>query len=493
MIDAPLLLAAIALYFISMALIAHYGRLRTGPGAEEFYIAGRKVTGLVGALTYAATTYSVFMMVGLVGLAYAYGVGALGFELTYLLATVVLLTAFAPRFWVAGKRWGFITPTQLLAHRYQSKWVGVVATAVCLVFLVPYMAIQGMGSAYLIEELSGGAVPYPAGLTLFVAIASLCALWGAFRGVAWTDAAQGVLMLSTSLCLLFFLVHAYLGGWEGLVGALESEHPELLSVPGPGSFFSFPKFLELTLPWFFFALTNPQVSQRLFIPKSAPSLRGMVVGFFAFGLLYTLTTVTLGLVARAVGVAASPPDRAMPIILRTMVPPPLALAVALGILSAGVTTANSILLSLGSMVGRDVYAALSRRPSERVEMRVGYAVLAAEALLIWLFAMQRPGLITLLAVMASGGLLVQLPAIVGAFFWRRGTAAGAVASMVAGGVATGLLYYHGLSPAGLGPPIWGLALTTAVYVAVSLATERPAAADAFIEGVEEELRSRVYA
>lgn len=490
--DPTVLGAAVAVYFGAMAAVAHYGRMRTGPGVEEYYLAGRKVTGAIAALTYAATTYSVFMMVGLVGLTYAYGVGALGFELTYLLATVVLLTIFAPRFWAAGRKWGYITPAQLLAHRYQSKWVGVAATAVCLVFLIPYMSIQGMGSAYLIEELSGGAVPYPVGLTAVVAVIAFCALWGGFRGVAWTDAIQGVVMLATSLYLLFFLTHTYLGGWGGLVGALESRHPELLSVPGPGGFFTFPKFLELTLPWFFFALTNPQVSQRLFVSRSASSLRAMVVGFFVFGFLYTMITVTLGLAARALGVAASPPDRAMPIILKTMVPPPLALVVMLGILSAGVTTADSILLSLGSMVGRDVYAALSKRPSERVEARIGYVVLAVEVILIWLFAMQRPGLISLLAVMASGGLLVQLPAIVGAFFWRRGTAAGAVASMVVGGTVTGFLYYHGLSPMGYGPPIWGLAATAAVYVAVSLATSPPSTASSFIKEVEDEVKFRVY-
>ncbi|MEM2212854.1 MAG: sodium:solute symporter family protein [Candidatus Nezhaarchaeales archaeon] len=491
MVDPLLLVTVIAVYFGSMALIAHYGRLKTGPGVEEYYIAGRKATGVVAALTYAATTYSVFMMVGLVGLTYAYGVGALGFELTYLLATVLLLTIFAPRFWVAGRKWGYITPTQLLADRYRSRSVGIVATIICLAFLIPYMSIQGMGSAYLLEELSGGVMPYAVGLTVVIALISICALWGGFRGVAWTDSVQGIIMLVTSLYLLFYLLYAYLGGWTGFVNIMESRYPALLSVPGPG-FFSFPKFLELTVPWFFFALTNPQVSQRLFVSRSVSSLKVMVVGFFIFGFLYTMITVTLGLMARALGVEARPPDRAMPIILGTMVPPPLALIVMLGILSAGVTTVDSILLSLGSMVGRDVYASLSRKPSEKVEMRIGYVVILIEALLIWIFAMQRPGLISLLAVMSSGCLLAQLPAIVGAFFWRRGTAAGALTSMVIGGVTTSLLYYYGLSPMGFGPPIWGLAFTAAIYVLVSLVSERPATADAFIEEVEKGVREAIF-
>lgn len=52
---------------------------------------------MVSALTYSATTYSAFMMVGLVELSYASGVGALGFELFYLVGTLFLLSYYAPK------------------------------------------------------------------------------------------------------------------------------------------------------------------------------------------------------------------------------------------------------------------------------------------------------------------------------------------------------------------------------------------------------------
>lgn len=491
MINPLMLLILTLAYFGFMVVVAHYGRLKTGRGVEEYYIAGRNITGLVAALTYAATTYSVFMMVGLVGLTYAFGVGALGFELTYLLATVLLLTIFAPKFWVAGKKWRYVTPTQLLADRYESKTVGVVTTFLCLIFLVPYMAIQGMGSAYLLENLSGGMVSYYIGLTLIVTIITVCALWGGFRGVAWTDAVQGMVMLGSSLYLLFYLANTYLGGWGGFSVILETKYPNLLSVPGVG-FFSFPKFLELTIPWFFFALTNPQVSQRLFVPKTVGSLKTMVFGFFVFGFIYTLTTVTLGLMAKALGIIAQPADKAMPIILGTLIPPPLALIIMLSILSAGVTTANSIILSLGSMVGRDIYCSLVKKPSEKNEIRIGYAVIILEAILIWIFASQKLGLISLLAVMASGGLLVQIPTIVGAFYWKKATAPAAYTSILVGGIITGLFYSLKFSPLMLGPPIWGIIISTIIFVVVSLKTKQPTNAEKFIEEIRKELKLKGF-
>ncbi len=492
MVSVSLILTLIIVYFGFLLIVAYYGRLKTGKGLEEFYIAGRKITGFVAALTYASTTYSVFMMVGLVGLTYAYGVGALGFELTYLLATVLLLTIFAPKFWVAGKIWGYITPTQLLAERYESKLVGIVATILCLVFLVPYMSIQGMGSAYLIEALSGGMISYEVSLTFIILVITICALLGGFRGVAWTDTVQGLLMLSASIYLFFYLLYVYLGGWGNFVSILENQHPAMLAVPGPKNFFTIQNFITLTIPWFFFALTNPQVSQRLFVSKSVSSLRNMIIGFFIFGFIYTVISVLFGFMAVALGISASPPDKAMPLILELFVPPILALIVMLSILSAGVSTANSIMLSLASMVGRDIYRAITKKSSEKVEMWVGYATILIEALIIWFFAIQKLGLISLLAVMASAGLLVQIPTIIGAFYWKNGSGIGACISMIVGGALTGILYILKISPLSLGPPVWGLIVTTILFISVSLVTRKPANAENFIFLIKKELKVKGF-
>ncbi|MEM1803041.1 MAG: sodium:solute symporter family protein, partial [Desulfurococcaceae archaeon] len=55
---------------------------------RDYYTASGRVGGLISFGTYAATTYSAFMMIGLVGLTHATGVGAYGFELVYLASTM---------------------------------------------------------------------------------------------------------------------------------------------------------------------------------------------------------------------------------------------------------------------------------------------------------------------------------------------------------------------------------------------------------------------
>ncbi|RLG79916.1 MAG: sodium:solute symporter family protein, partial [Thermoprotei archaeon] len=89
----------LALYFITGTIIALISRRIGIKSTIDYYVAGYRLSGLLAAMTYAATTYSAFMMIGLVGFAYATGIGAFGFENLYLLTTTFLLAFFAPRVW----------------------------------------------------------------------------------------------------------------------------------------------------------------------------------------------------------------------------------------------------------------------------------------------------------------------------------------------------------------------------------------------------------
>ena len=105
--------SAISLYRVLGFAIAFAARRHVGVGMSDFFLANRRVGGVISALTYSATTYSAFMLIGLVGLSYVGGVGALGFEMTYLCG-LFLAVFFLPRFWLVGRRYGYITPMDLL-------------------------------------------------------------------------------------------------------------------------------------------------------------------------------------------------------------------------------------------------------------------------------------------------------------------------------------------------------------------------------------------
>ena len=175
--------------------VAVLAKRQLDQGMNEFFLANRQLGGFVSAMTYAATTYSAFMMVGLAGLTYKMGVGALGFELTYLCG-LVLVVLFGPRFWLVGRRFDYLTHAQLLADRYENRAVGIVAAFLCLIFLIPYAAIQLMGIGYLVSVISKGSISLIVAMILATLIAVIWSYIAGLRSVAWTDALQARFMLN---------------------------------------------------------------------------------------------------------------------------------------------------------------------------------------------------------------------------------------------------------------------------------------------------------
>nr|WP_246753845.1 sodium:solute symporter family protein [Jiella flava] len=473
-------------------VVAYLSRSGDASTMSDYFIGGRSMGGLVSALSYSATTYSAFMMVGLAGLTYKGGVGALGFEIVYF-AGVSLVAIFGPRFWAVGKRYGFVTPSEMLGARYGSRWVAMAAAVASCIFLVPYCAVQLAGVGYLLSGMSGGVISFGAGIVIATILAIAFSYIAGIRSVMWTDSLQALVMIVASVAVVGLVV-AELGGFSALFGAVAERNPTMLTVPGPG-LFSFTTFLGLTIPWFFFAISNPQVSQRLYMPASLGALRRMLIIFLIFGLIYTLVSVLWGFSAFVAFPDLAKADLATSTLLASrFVPPVLAVIVMIGILAAAVSTIDSILLTLSSMVARDVYANVQAKADDRRQLMIGKLIIPIISLIALGFAAMQFSLIAVLAVAASTGLVVIVPAIVGAFFWKRGTAAGALVSILGGSIFVVAMYLTGNSLFGLNAGILGLPIAALLFVAVSLATEPDddVAAD-FIAIADSSLRPRSLA
>jgi SSS family solute:Na+ symporter len=237
------------------------------------------------------------------------------------------------------------------------------------------------------------------------------------------------------------------------------------------------------------------VSQRLFIPKSVTALKQMIGGFLCFGFIYTLVTVMWGFSARLLVPDLSKADMASPSLLALpIVPRFLAIIVMVGIMAAAISTIDSILLTLSSMFARDIYKNLNPATSETRELSLGkwvIPIMSVIALVFAIWASRGTGLkvmIVSLSVAASAGLLMAVPSIIGAFFWRRGTAMGALVSMVGGAIFTMVLQLGGYKPLGHWPGVCGIAVCTVLFIVVSLLTSPPEQkANEFMGYLREEL------
>ena len=394
--------ALLIAYIFAGTALAIYSRKFGYRTHEEYFIAGRNVSGVISALTYAATTYSAFMMVGLVGLSYATGVGAAAFELFYLVGTLFLLSYFSPKLWRIAREKNVVTPAELFSKRY-GEFERTVAALIPVVALIPYTSAQIIGVSLILEKTVG--LTFEGALIVSIFLVAFWALIGGLRGVAWTDAVQGVLMLFAGFLALIFALSFV----EGNVFREASALGDLLAVPN--KVWTAERFIALTVPWFFFAMTNPQVVQRVFIPKSEKDLKRMVVLFGLFGLIYTFVVTFMGLALKVATIQGNFPevayrDDVTPIFI-TKVPEFVGLLIALSILAAAITTANSIILSLSSMISRDVV--------KEEKVFYGKVFVVVLSIFVGIFAYFKPSYIVELSVMSSAILLCLLPATLGIF------------------------------------------------------------------------------
>ncbi|MFW6148985.1 MAG: sodium:solute symporter family protein [Atribacterota bacterium] len=459
MTRSSIMLLGIALWFILGCIISFLARKRTGPGIAEYFIANRTIGGFVAAMTYSATTYSAFMMVGLVGMTYSLGVSTMGFELSYLMGTILLLVLFAPYFWSISRKYDCITPSELLSKAYHSPVLGGITTIFSMLMLIPYMSVQFTGIGYLLESLTG--IPYQLGVFFTLIIILVFTLWAGMRSVAWTDTLQSLIMFISSIVLLYYVMNHFFGGFNQFFQVIQNDHNDLLAA----NKMPFQRFLGLTIPWLFFALTNPQVAQRMFISRDKKSLRIMITGFAVFGLIYTLIVVHLGLAARHIFPDIVNTDMITPMILEK-IPVALALVVFLGIVAASVSTVNSIILTLSSMSTVDVYGKLFK-VEEGKRLLFGKIMVPLIALSAFFFSLGQFGVIVELSVMSSAGLLALAPSYFG-IFWKKGNSIASISSIVVGGLTTIVMYFTGYFPLGIWPGMWCLIISSTIFFLVSI-------------------------
>jgi len=350
------------LYMIAGTVIAYISRKLGVASTRDYIVAGGRMGTLLSFGTYAATTYSAFMMIGLVGLAYSTGVGALGFELLYLLATIILLSTVGYRVWKLSRERGWTTPSQMLSDLYSSRLLGLLVAGLYLFVMIPYTTAQIQGLSTVFEY--AGLDP-SMGIIISALLAYIWIFMAGMWSIASTDLYQAFLMLSGGVLLLLLLVAPGIRVFN--VSPLEA-----LRMAGENGYLGLTGFwtpqvmLAYTIPWMFFAITNPQVVIRLFIQRDSRVYKRSVLFFAFYGLLYTLIAVLVGLLARGYAVNALIPSNLrnddVTVYLLKAFNPILGSIIAVSIIAAAVSTVNSIVHAVSSSTYTEILSSKRLKP-----------------------------------------------------------------------------------------------------------------------------------
>jgi len=505
MFDARLIAALTLAYLGGLFLVARAAErsaaTRTGPAPVWPYALG---------LSVYCTSWSIFGTTGQIATT-----GWI-FPPTYI-GTLVLFAVGVPflrKLTAASAARNITSIADFLASRYgKSRALAVMTTCAATIAAAPYIALQFKAVADSLDILAGGeAFPIDSALVVALVMGAFALMFGVGRlsdsgrnqGLIAAVAADGAVKLAAMAAVGVYAVFALHDGPGAFLtdaaraGLLERTAPE-----GAGQAFAASVVLGalamVCLPQLFFVVTAAGDLGR-------SRLRRAGVLFSAYLAVMGLATWPIWAASELAGVGAPAGYHALLLPLETGAP-----GIALAVFVGGVAAATSIVIAatvaVGVMVGNEIVApffvrggtaagdadAADLAASVRASRRLAIGGLVALAYAYYRLADET-------ASLASIGLTSMIlaaqfaPGLLGAVYWRRGTALGVGAGLAAGAGAWALVLFAPAGEAaasGLGVDrhalalALSLALNAAAFAAASLARPEADAAtqtDGFIEG-----------
>ena len=337
----------VALVYLAVLItLAVIGNRKNRGDEHQFFLAGGNLGTIIGFLTFFATLYSTFILIGMPNFFRVHGVGTW----IFLGVTDMVLAVFT--LWLSLKLRKRIASTEfrsisdLLRETFRTYGIFVYVLGL-VIFLVPYIAIQIKGASGILTHVVPYEVPQWGWAVIILVLMYLYSSIGGLRGIMYCDSLQGV-VLFTVIWIMAFIVLENFGGLGKLVQAVADKEPALLSTPGPKGLLSVQWLVAGFISIVLLPVSQPQLTSRLSILKGLNERRRIPILHASFTFLLLIAGLIIGLYGAVAIPAETGPEFIGKLILEQN---PVIGAVALiGILAAAMSTSDSQFFALGSEI-----------------------------------------------------------------------------------------------------------------------------------------------
>ncbi|MGI9250613.1 MAG: sodium/proline symporter PutP [Pseudohongiellaceae bacterium] len=426
--------ATLITFVAYLALILFLGirAFRRTKDLGDYILGGRTQGPVVTALSAGASDMSGWLLLGLPGAIYLYGMSeiwigislAIGAYLNWLFISKPLRAHT-----VHGA--DSLTLPDYFANRFGAygRELRIVAALVILLFFIFYTAAGLVAGAVLFENSFG--LDYHMALFIGGFIIVAYTFVGGYLAVAWTDAIQALLMM-LALLLAPILVLANTGGITATWQAMESVNAGSTSLLGQLGVLG----LVSALAWGLGYVGQPHILARFMAVSSVRELdsaRRIAMTWVVLVLGGSIATGLVGIVYFAEAPLANP-ETVFITLSQSLFNPWIAGIITAAILSAIMSTIDSQLLVSSSVVGKDLYRMFLRPTADDRELvAVSRGAVVVIALLAWWIAADPESRVLDLVSYAWAGFGASFgPVIVFSLFWRRMTALSAIIGMALG-------------------------------------------------------------
>ena len=469
------IVAVLIVYLGLLVAFAVWSRRETGT-LKGFYLAGKKLPFWVVAFSTNATGESGWLLLGLTGMGYAVGAQAYW-------VVVGEIFGIALSWWLMSRRLkrfadatDSITVPDVLAAKFDDRWhlIRGVAVIIILTMVTIYITAQMVASGKALNGFMG--VDYKAGVVVGSAIIIAYTFVGGHKAVSYTDVLQGVLMLAGLIFVPLVAIQTA-GGWNNVMSNLASQDPKLVSMfsltdGGIKGWVAAASFIAIGLPF----LGVPQLLVRYMSARDDDELKkARWVSVFVL-LFFTFGAVTAGIAGRALFPGLEDSETIFPKLASELFPPLISGVLLVIVLSAIMSTADSLLLLASSAVVRDgLQKILGSRKSDHQLAGYGKIVTIVIGVVGIALAIPDAKFIFDFVLYAWSGLGAAFgPVLICLLYYKKTTRAGVVAGMVTG-FATSIIWVEQFKEQthGLYEAIPGFVLGIVVTLAVSAMTHTP--------------------
>ncbi|MDH3350311.1 MAG: sodium/proline symporter [Gammaproteobacteria bacterium] len=467
------IVVVVVVYLGLLLAFAIWSRRETGT-LKGFYLAGKKLPFWVVAFSTNATGESGWLLLGLTGMGYAVGAQAYW-------VVVGEVIGIALSWWLMSRRLkrfadaaDSITVPDVLAAKFDDRWhlIRGVAVVIILTMVTIYIAAQMVASGKALNGFMG--VDYKAGVVVGSAIIIAYTFIGGHKAVSYTDVLQGVLMLAGLIFVPLVAIRTA-GGWNDVMSNLAGQDPNLVSMfsltdGGIKGWVAAASFIAIGLPF----LGVPQLLVRYMSARDDDELRkARWVSVFVL-LFFTFGAVTAGIAGRALFPGLEDSETIFPKLASELFPPLVSGVLLVIVLSAIMSTADSLLLLASSAVVRDgLQKILGSRKSDHQLAGYGKIVTIVIGIVGIALAIPDAKFIFDFVLYAWSGLGAAFgPVLICLLYYKKTSRAGVVAGMLAG-FATSIIWVEQFKEQshGLYEAIPGFALGIVVTVVVSAMTQ----------------------
>ena len=299
-----------------------------------------------------------------------------------------------------------------------------------------------MGAGILLQTLSGGEIPYFTGAFILTCVMVTYLTLGGMKSSALTDVFQGILMfLILIIFVLSFFLNEDIGGFGEAGKKLWDNKPDKFVREGN---FTWQVMLSFTLLWPITVPMFPQLFSRFYIAEDDKAIRTAAWLYPALVPILFLFPVMIGVYGNIVdfdhALSKTESDNILPLILTDYAPLWAATLVSIGAMAAFMSTADSQILAMSSIITKDGLPAVTE-VKQGDEKKIGRILIVVLAIIGLMLAYDPPDTIFNIVSQAFTGLAVLFPTTVAVLYWDRVKANSCIVSIIVGEILVGWSYW----------------------------------------------------